>query len=204
MWTANISKLSEDRIQRLKRWAENNTLCEQIMPYPKNVKDDLEMEDKYDEELKCIERELGWYPSKEQIEKLRNKYPYKQLRYDWRCNNWWSKWGLCECRANASKNELELQFETAWSPVKPIFQEISRKYKCKVYYEWSEPGNWFSGRAEWENWELIYEDNFDDSYFWEWVECVVCGQVYDWRCEDDWADMKKHICFNCWEEENER
>jgi hypothetical protein len=46
-------------MERIKRWAENNTLCEQIIPYPKNVKDDLEMEDKYNEELKRIERELG-------------------------------------------------------------------------------------------------------------------------------------------------
>ena len=198
MWTAIISGLSEDKKQRLKRWAENHTLCEQIMPYPKNVKDDLRMEDKCNAEEKRLRRENGWILPEKWIKELKAKYPYKQLRYSRRCNNWWSKWGLCHCRANIWQNDLELQFETAWSPVRPIFQEISRKYKCKAYYERSEPGCWFSGRAKRLNGELVYEDSFDDPWFGEWVECKVCHQHYDGRCEDDWGDMREHICADCY------
>lgn len=201
--TVFIKGLTRPQMDRIGRRAEKSILCEQILPYPKDVKEDLEMEHKFWEERRQLEREQGWNITREQIEKLEQKYPHKQLRYDWRCKNWGSKWDLCYCNAYIWEitNDLQLNFETAWSPVTQVFQELSRKYKCKVYYEWSEPGCWFSGRAEWDKWMLIEEQNFDDPFFWEWVKCVVCGQTYDWRCEDDRWDMTKHICLDCYEKQ---
>lgn len=198
---AIISKLSRDRMDRIARRAENSQLCEQILPYPKDVKEDLEMEHKFWQEMKLIERETGRI-TKEQIEELKQKYPHKQLWYDWRCLNWGSKWDLCYCEASLWQitNDLTLIFETAWSPVCKVFEKLSKKYKCRVYYERSEPWCWFSGRAEWENWEKNYYEEFEDPFFWEWITCSVCGQVFDWRNDDEWADYAKHICYECWQQ----
>ena len=200
-WMAIISHLSRDRMDRIARRAENSKLCEQILPYPKNVKEDLEMEDKFWKEWRRLEKEKWGNLTKEEIEKLKETYPHKQLWYDWRCLNWGSKWDLCYCNAYIwdITNDLTLQFETAWSPICKVFERLSKKYKCRVYYEWSEPWCWFSGRAERDNGEETYHEDFEDPYFWEWIECKVCGQVYDWRCEDDWSNYTLHICANCWE-----
>lgn len=199
-WHVIIYWLSKERKDRVGRRAKNGELCKQIIPYPKEVKEDLEMEQKcHSEENKLRER---WW-NKEEYEKIKEKYPYKQLWYDWEYANRWTKWGLCDCSVHNNEHSLELIFWTARSPLLPVFKRLSEKYKCIVEYDYDEPWNCFSGRVKWENWVEVYDDRFDDWYYGEWVECVKCHWIYDWANEDDWADMENHICFNCWEEEDE-
>lgn len=195
-WTVIISRLSRDRMERIKRWAENGKLCQMIMPYPKDVKDDLQIKRQYEKECDRAREEKSY--TRDTREKLKEKYPFKDLRYDWCANNRGSKRDLCYCNWHIN-NDLTLQFETAWSPVLNVFQKLSQKYKCTVYYEFSEPGCWFSGRYVYIDWRLDESENFNDPWFGEWVECKICHNHYDGRCEDDWGDMTNHICLECYE-----
>lgn len=67
---------------------------------------------------------------------------FKEGWYGWNCDNWGSKWGMCDVSANYFKeyikklenleeeeSTLELEFTTAWSPSTVAFQKISEMYK---------------------------------------------------------------------------
>lgn len=199
-WHVFIYHLKEEQKERIGRWAKQWILCKMIIPYPKEVREDLKME------LECRKEEdklRARWRNEMEYKKIKEKYPYKQLWYDWEYANRWAKWGLCDCSVHNNYFNLELFFWTARSPVIPVFKELSRKYKCVVEYDYDEPWNCFSGRIKWENWVEAYAERFDDWYYGEWVECAKCHWIYDWTNEEDWSDIENHICFNCWEEENE-
>ena len=54
--------------------------------------------------------------------------------YDWSYNNWGTKWDLDE----TIWNEKSLWFQTAWSPVLPIYVAISEKLQIDIFAEWVE------------------------------------------------------------------
>lgn len=199
-WRVLISGLTEEQQKRISRWAKNWLLCPMIIPYSKEVKEDLENEKKYAEECKKIRDSQNWKITTEQIHNLQALYPYKQLWYNWRIQNRWSKWGLCECEAFPTwfGDELELQFWTAWSPQIPVFKKLSKKYHCSVSYDYDEPWCWFSGSCKWVDWEEMYREEYDDAYYWEWVVCSKCWLVFDWTNEENWTNLDLHLCYDCW------
>lgn len=196
-WRVVIDGITEKQKERLSRWAKIWILCEMIMPYPKDVKKDIENERKYYSEVELIKKN-NWTISKEELEELAIKYPHKQLRYDWRISNWWSKWELCDCSVFLHTNWMELDFWTARSPVTPVFKALSKKYRCEVSYHFSEPLCFFSGIVERDKWEEIYHEEYSDPYYWEWLVCSKCGCVFDWTNEEDWSNLDLHICYDCW------
>lgn len=194
-WRVRIYGLTGEQRERIGRWAKNWKLCEMIIPYPKDVKEDIKIKKEYDKEHERLFK--AWQLSQEVANNLRKKYPYKDLWYNWCPENWGSKWDLCDCSIYPFDGWLELNFWTAWSPVLDVFKELSRKYKCAVEYDYNEWWMFFSGRARWEKWMLVYHNEYDDPYYWEWEKCVVCGSIYDWTNEEDWRDLDKHICYEC-------
>jgi len=68
--------------------------------------------------------------------------------YDWRCNNWGTKWGACEVEVVQNDEDfLEITFNTAWSPPEPICEALRSKYECKDKKSYSDGRfisvNWF-------------------------------------------------------------
>ena len=195
-WRVRISGLTEKQKERIGRWTVQGILCAMIIPYSKEVKKDLENKHNFDKEYALLRKK--WLATEENMNKLKELYPYKDLWYDWCTNNRWSKWDLCDWCAYPTAEELELQFWTARSPVIKVFQRLSKKYHCSVSYDYDECGNWFSGRIKWMNGEELYHDEYDDWYYWEWERCAVCGCMYDGSNEDDRSNLDLHICYDCW------
>lgn len=51
--------------------------------------------------------------------------------YSWSCENWGTKWnayGITVYPLKPDSRRLVLEFDTAWSPPRPIFKEIVRKF----------------------------------------------------------------------------
>jgi hypothetical protein len=69
------------------------------------------------------------------------KYPDDQAWYEWRCENWGTKWNATGITRtidiSGDKGTLTYTFDTAWSPPLRIYQAIIHKYKTicmEVYY----------------------------------------------------------------------
>jgi len=52
--------------------------------------------------------------------------------YDWRNFNWGTKWEACDVKITQDYTDfLEITFNTAWSPPKPIAEILRSKYECR-------------------------------------------------------------------------
>tara|TARA_R100001082_G_scaffold52746_1_gene28745 strand:- start:321 stop:728 length:408 start_codon:yes stop_codon:yes gene_type:complete len=78
--------------------------------------------------------------------------------YNWRCENWGTKWGAVDLEIddeeyeghNAVSTIIQLNFETAWSPAEGIYQAIIKKIEEEgwdIYVSWfyDEPGMEIAG-----------------------------------------------------------
>ena len=211
LYVSRLTKKNKDKlVSRLNENDKSEGIAERLIPYSKEVRDDLEME----HECHKMEREIRerYKPliekdeSKTQemikeLDKVREEHPYKQLWYHWQIENWWQKWWLCDVSVHESWDDsIEVYWWTPWWPEYPVIQKMSEVFECKIYYEYSEPGMWFSWQVEYINWieeNESYRD--DDAYFWEGERCDKCWCCYDWRCDDDWYinTPEKHVCAWC-------
>ncbi len=89
--------------------------------------------------------------------------------YDWNCQNWGTKWDACNMEPPIFADhgdgtaELELIFDTAWSPAMPIFMHL-RELGLFVTAEYEDEGLNFAGRFENGNdisYEIVECDCFD-------------------------------------------
>lgn len=49
--------------------------------------------------------------------------------YDWRCNNWDTKWNACETKTvHASTKLAKICFATAWSPPKKVIMALAKRF----------------------------------------------------------------------------
>ena len=63
--------------------------------------------------------------------------------YDWRCYNWDTKWDCYDVEVvDPDPENLEIQFNTAWSPPEAICHALREKYEDTVAISWfyDEPG----------------------------------------------------------------
>ena len=61
--------------------------------------------------------------------------------YDWQINNWGTKWEPTDLSVEQCDEELELTFNTAWSPPEDICRAIRNKYPdISVSWFYDEPG----------------------------------------------------------------
>lgn len=69
--------------------------------------------------------------------------------YDWRIDNWGTKWNACECKIG----DDYLEFETAWSAPFPIIEDLSRRFPELIFHhDWADEDLGYNcGRHSYQN-----------------------------------------------------
>jgi hypothetical protein len=66
--------------------------------------------------------------------------------YQWRLDNWDTKWDSCEAVLKERMDSLVYSFDTAWSPPMNIYLELSKQYPgATLIVKYDEPGMGFYG-----------------------------------------------------------
>ena len=89
------------------------------------------------------------YPQAINIEE-QMKHPfskwYNDFGYDWCIENWGTKWNACEQVNVLGDEEIDLDFQTAWSPPQGIYKKIqTRLPNCSISWFYREDGMQLSG-----------------------------------------------------------
>jgi hypothetical protein len=93
----------------------------------------------------------------EQIVERRLKYGYDNW-YDWRFENWGSKWDAQEPYITEEVDGLTINFDTAWSPAIPYVKQVAKMYPDLIFdLYFMETGEWFAGRVFAKNEEVNEE-----------------------------------------------
>jgi hypothetical protein len=75
------------------------------------------------------------------------KYGYDNW-YDWRFENWGSKWDAQEPYIEEDENGLTINFDTAWSPAIPYIKQVAIMFPDLIFdLYFMETGEWFAGRV---------------------------------------------------------
>ena len=83
--------------------------------------------------------------------------------YDWRCQNWGTKWNACHSRVEREAATIFLSFDTAWSPPSPIFNEIAKRFPTlKIEGELIEEFHDFGGNILCQNGNVEFEDKSEE------------------------------------------
>jgi hypothetical protein len=83
----------------------------------------------------------------EQIVERRIKYGYDNW-YDWRFENWGSKWDAQESYITEEEELLTINFDTAWSPAIPYITQVAKMFPDLIFdLYFMETGEWFAGRV---------------------------------------------------------
>ncbi|WP_175888080.1 hypothetical protein [Burkholderia contaminans] len=136
------------------------------------LKKEVEESGKTPEEL--IEEILKHSPTaKEEAEQYHSnfqKYGAKTW-YDWRLENWGTKWNSYDCFAETDEDHIYMQFSTAWSPCTPVVKKlIEDNPELAFSFSYDEPGMGFRGEIEGSNGQVTkdhyeeyeYEDEEED------------------------------------------
>ena len=87
--------------------------------------------------------------------------------YDWRCENWGTKWNSCHASCSWSCDCIDYCFDTAWSPCEPVIKALSTMFPdTKIFYNYFECGMCFCGKQEFENGRMTYSAEGDYVEYW--------------------------------------
>lgn len=82
--------------------------------------------------------------------------PDGMVGYNWRVDNWGTKWEAHEVEARPGMCEIEFFFDTAWAPPVPVVQELSRLFPDAVVgLAYDEPGMDFGGYVMFREGEVV-------------------------------------------------
>lgn len=82
----------------------------------------------------------------------------KENWYDWRCQNWGTKWTGDVYHVDMDTDTLTINFNTAWSPPEAWIEQASRHYPDLHFYMlYEEPGFNYAGYFQAENGETAGE-----------------------------------------------
>jgi hypothetical protein len=85
--------------------------------------------------------------SEEELSIRKAKYGYDNW-YDWRFENWGSKWDAQEPYITEEEELLTINFDTAWSPAIPYVKQVAKMYPDLIFdLYFMETGEWFAGRV---------------------------------------------------------
>ncbi len=118
--------------------------------------------------------------------------------YDWRRNNWGTKWNTTNTEIPA-EGVAEVYFDTAWSPVVALMQELSKQNPdCKFEYEYAEEQAAFmTGKFEFEKGKENGEKYKDYS------KPAFETFFRLWGCEDEFVYDEKAETYKPIESEDE-
>lgn len=85
-------------------------------------------------------------------EKFREKYGetakdgFNSGGYEWRCENWGTKWGAYQVSNRKDGETVILSFQSAWSPPSPVIVALHGKFPaCTLHLEYFECGVGYCG-----------------------------------------------------------
>ena len=88
------------------------------------------------------ERDMDWKTA-EDLANYGERYLSNMARYgaydwyDWRWENWHTKWNACGCRVNECGKFAVATFNTAWSePSAEMLAELAQKCSLPIWHEW--------------------------------------------------------------------
>ena len=132
----------------------------------------------------------GTHPMPKELEETTSPSD-KPNWYDWRCDNWGTKWDACESYINHNDIDFfSVTFDTAWSPPIEWINYIMKDFPDLHFsLEYDEPGCAFGGHLQ-AQYKLIWENNIWDlesaseccqgPINWEHEEleqqCLICGE----------------------------
>ena len=92
---------------------------------------------------------------------------YNLEGYDWSKENWGTKWNAQNPTVDLCDGVVFIEFETAWSPSKPITLALSKKFPTLSFkHHYQEGGNDFSGNYNcWEGVPITEEQGTMEDYF---------------------------------------
>lgn len=153
----------------------------------KNILDIADKRNKLDNELKEV-MELG----KTALENMR-LYGHKDW-YDWSIENWGTKWDAYEVSYEYDGgSELELNFQTAWSTPKPIFDKLAEMFpELSIYIEYADE-DWGSNCGT-----MVYENGTQTSWVDEDINFAM--GLWGYTPEEIKERMKE---WEEWEKEDE-
>lgn len=120
--------------------------------------------------------------------------------YDWRINNWGSKWNSSE---SFLAEDNTIAFETAWSRVMPIVQKLAENFPdIKFEYCWADEDIGSNvGTAEFENGEVVHDEFLDtqskEAYelaaeLWGYDDLEEMGLVFNEKSGTyEWQDVNE-------------
>lgn len=181
-----VVKGEESELEKFKEFAQTkednevNVLdTNKFIPYPKKFKNFDDKRKKWAEKADEFAKRHGcdcWYCGDKLTDDLRKRFlsvnpepkdGFNSGGYEWCCENWGTKWGICE--ASISKiacvwEELEYFFECAWSPCIPVIKKMSKMFpKLAFTLRYFERGLGFSGYLRCEKGRII--ENLTGEYF---------------------------------------
>jgi hypothetical protein len=121
--------------------------------------------------------------------------------YDWACENWGTKWDLCDDQTTGNFDGITLDFMTAWSPPIAFIVKVSKDYPdLRFALSYNEPAMDCGGFTVYKNGERVTNLTFED--FAALVEpdeneppCHIAHRFSQWvhdhddsagHCEDFW------------------
>lgn len=107
--------------------------------------------------------------------------------YDWSINNWGTKWNACQTVYDEN-TPSEICFETAWSDVRGLICELSKKYPENIFnYDYSEEQIGINtGTASFQNGKIIKDIEYLDQ----------SKEAYELAFELWGQDLKEDFKFN--------
>ena len=82
------------------------------------------------------------------MERLKHPFAkwYNDFGYDWCVENWGTKWNASGQANTLGEDEINLDFQTAWSPPQGIYEKIqTRLPNCSISWFYREDGMQVSG-----------------------------------------------------------
>ena len=135
---------ARDSIAKLKEIFEGESIFSQFIPEPDWVNTPLMSSDL--RSFGMDRGKLGELP--QYVEDYAKRLVFKSTGqaddrwYDWRLQNWDTKWDAYDvCVTDDDPDQLEVEFNTAWSPPEPICAAIRDEYPdVSVSWFYDEPG----------------------------------------------------------------
>ena len=128
--------------------------------------------------------------------------------YDWNCNNWGTKWGICDLQEPDNLDDKPLtsigySFCTAWSPCTPVIESMAKAFpELSFEYSYEECGMQFAGIKKYNDGELTesleseedkYREFLKEHMEREYYTCKDCGALLEeYELEDN-----ENKCSEC-------
>lgn len=115
--------------------------------------------------------------NEEEMAERKNKYGFSDW-YNWRHENWGTKWDAHDSNIDIEEDSISIYFLTAWSPPENWLKKVAEMYPLLTFdLAYMETGEWYAGRT-------IVKDKFIQE------DCGYPKMVDEWGNEVEWDEEK--------------